>query len=169
MGYNTQFSGDFFDLHKPLSSEHKAYLEKFSNSRRVKRDIKLLDRNPTLEAVGLPLGEEGAYFVDTPKPYAEEIRDPSVVAYNKPPKGQPSLWCGWTPSSDGKKIVWDESEKFEAYVEWIEYIIEHFLKPWGYVLNGSCKWEGEERDDYGIILLESNTVKVLYRCKIIQE
>jgi len=25
-------------------------------------------------------------------------------------------------------------------VEWLEYLISHFIEPWGYTLNGSVTW-----------------------------
>ena len=97
MGYCTEFSGDFFELDKPLRPEHKAYLEKFSNSRRMKRDVELLVNRPKpiLDAVKLPIGEERAYFVDVPDDYYEDMSDPCIVYPSKPPKGQPSFWCRW--------------------------------------------------------------------------
>ncbi len=52
-------------------------------------------------------------------------------------------------------------EKFYHYTEWLEYIIEHFLKPWGYVLNGSVEWRGEDDADLGVIYVHQNRVKAV--------
>lgn len=73
----------------------------------------------------------------------------------------PSYYCQWMPNSDGTAIEWNGGEKFYNYVEWIQYLIEHFLAPWGYVLNGTVEWDGEDRGDLGKIEITNNTVKVL--------
>ena len=49
---------------------------------------------------------------------------------------QPGLWCQWVPSSDGTEIAWDEGEKFYNYEEWMQYLLDHFLTPWGYLVAG---------------------------------
>ena len=67
-----------------------------------------------------------------------------MLDHNHPPAGQPSLWCHWIPTEDGTAIVYDGGDKFYSYTDWLEYLIEHFLKLWGYVLNGSVKGESDE-------------------------
>jgi hypothetical protein len=62
------------------------------------------------------------------------------------------------PNDDGTAIVWDGGEKFYEYVDWIEYLINNFLQPWGYVLNGEVEWFGEDRDDRGLIVVDNNAV-----------
>ena len=71
----------------------------------------------------------------------------------------PNSYCQWVPSRDGLGIEWDGNEKFYYYVEWLEYIIEHFLKPKGYVLNGAVPYQGEEMDDMGQLEVKDNEVK----------
>lgn len=168
MGYTTDFTGKF-NLDKPLTPQHCAYLEAFAQTRRMQRNAEatatMLD--PIREVVGLPIGEQGGYFVGSPRDYGTD-HTPDVTNYNNPPAGQPGLWCQWTPTEDGTAIEWDQGEKFYDYVEWLEYLIEHFLKPWGYVLNGAVDWQGEERGDIGRILIVNNAVstkagKVVYK------
>lgn len=158
MGYTTDFSGTF-NLNKPLTQAHKDYINKFSETRRMKRDSSKLTADPIREAVGLPVGNEGAYFVGG-QGYCGQDRDSSVLDYNNPPIGQPGLWCQWRVSEDGSKICWDGGEKFYRYVEWIEYLINHFLSPWGYTLNGEVEYQGEESDDFGKIVIVNNLVSV---------
>lgn len=159
MGYDTNFNGEF-KLNKPLSKEHKTYIENFSYTRRVQRKQTVASKmeDPVRIAAGLPVGKEGAYFVGAKGMCGQDIDD-SVKNYNTPPSGQPSLWCQWVPSEDGTAIVWDEGEKFYEYIDWIKYLIEHFLSPWGYVLNGEVYWIGEDADDRGIIVIKDNVVK----------
>lgn len=160
MGYHTDFRGKF-NLNKPLSPEHKAFLNKFNETRRMKRKqsvaVKLED--PVRIAAGLPIGKEGAYFVGA-KGHCGQDTDDSVVDYNTPPSGQPGLWCQWVPNEDGTAIEWDGGEKFYEYVAWIEYLIKNFLAPWGYVLNGKVEWSGEDCGDIGMIAIDNNEVKV---------
>lgn len=73
---------------------------------------------------------------------------------------QPGLWCQWRPNDTGTAIEWDEGEKFYDYIEWIEYLVAHFLAPWGYRLEGEVYWDGEETDDRGIIRIKDNVVEI---------
>jgi hypothetical protein len=160
MGYNTDLCGEF-NLDKPLTEAHKNYLNKFSETRRVKRkqtDASKMD-DPIRIAAGLPIGKQGAYFVGG-LGFCGQDDDPSIVNGNTPPDGQPSLWCQWVPNDDGTAIVWDGGEKFYEYVDWIKYLVENFFKPWGYVLNGEVSWSGEDIDDRGLIVIQDNVVKI---------
>jgi hypothetical protein len=145
-----------------LKPEHAAYLKQFSGTRRMRRAAQKLKHcpDPLREAVGLPLGKEGAYFVSGGG-WAGQDHDESVLDYNRPPAGQPGLWCQWIPNALGTAIVWNGGEKFYDYVEWLEYLIGHFLAPWGYLLNGEMKWAGEDEVDQGTILVKDNQVTAL--------
>jgi hypothetical protein len=158
MGYHTEFQGSF-RLDKPLSEDHKNYLNKFSSTRRMQRnELKAAElHDPIREKVQLPVGEDGAYFVGGTG-FAGQDRDDSIVEYNYPPSGQPGFWCQWVPNSDGTCIEWDEGEKFYFYVEWVEYLINNFLKPWGYTINGKVSWRGESFHDIGTIMITDNVV-----------
>ena len=63
--------------------------------------------------------------------------------------------------NDNNQLVWDEGEKFYEYIEWLEYLIENFFEPLGYVLNGQISWTGEDYDDRGIIAVVNNRVSIL--------
>ena len=168
MGYTTDFSGSF-SLDKPLTDAHAAYLRKFAETRRMSRNVEIASKfpDPIREAAGLPIGEQGSYFVGGLGFCGQEL-DASVVNSNSEPPGQPSLWCQWVPTDDNDGIEWDGGEKFYNYTKWLEYIIEHFLKPWGYVLNGVVEWFGEEHDDRGMIVVDDNNVTTK-RARIVWE
>lgn len=169
MGYSTDFSGKF-NLDKPLKSEHFSYLRKFNDTRRMKRDANIASslQDPVRIMAGLPVGEEGEFFVGG-KGFAGQDEDDSVVDHNSPPKTQPGLWCQWTVNDHANAIVWDGGEKFYHYVEWLQYIIEKFIKPWGYVLNGRVNWEGEDKGDTGVITVVDNVVKAQTRREQLEE
>jgi len=158
MGYTTDFNGEL-KVTPALKPRHAAYLRQFAETRRMKRDAKKTeDRpDPVREAAGLGVGPEGGYFVGEGG-YAGQDDGPDVLEHNEPPTGQPGLWCQWVPNEDGSAIVWDEGEKFYNYVDWLDYLIANFLKPWGYRLDGDVEWQGEESDDRGIIHVENNKV-----------
>jgi hypothetical protein len=158
MGYTTEFDGSF-KLDKPLKAEHAQYLAAFNNTRRMKRNPVAAETlpDPVRKAVDLPLGPDAAYFVGGAG-FAGQDPDASIVDYNLPPAGQPGLWCKWAPNKSGTAIEWDGAEKFYDYVEWLEYLVANFLKPWGYVLNGEVTWQGEESDDRGKIVAKANQI-----------
>ena len=162
MGYDTNFSGTF-SLDKPLTVAHKAYLAAFADTRRMKRDVSKVSLlpDPLRVNVGLPYGPEGCYHVGG-------LDSDDVLDHNKPPEGQPGLWCQWVPTEDGTGIEWDSGEKFYAYLVWIPYLIDHFLKPWGYVVNGKVEWSGDDDDDRGCIHVRNNVVKAV-KARIVNE
>lgn len=160
MGYTTEFTGEFsFD--QPLSPEHAAYLTRFAGTRRMGRreDIAGKMPDPVREVVGLPLGPQGAYFVGGQGVAGQEV-DSSVIHRNKPPDGQPGLWCQWVPTKNRRALVWDGEEKFYNFVEWLQYLLAHFLTPWGYSLRGTVRWCGEEPGDEGVIEVRDSRVIV---------
>lgn len=79
----------------------------------------------------------------------------------------PGIWCQWTVggeeelSDDNLDIIaWDGGEKFYNYVEWLQYIIDRFLVPWGYVMNGEVDYRGEDWDDIGTIKVKDNKITI---------
>lgn len=70
----------------------------------------------------------------------------------------PGNYCQWVAREDGSEIAWDEGEKFYNYVEWMEYVIDNFIKPSGCVGNGVIQWEGKEQGDVGQIKIVDNVV-----------
>jgi hypothetical protein len=146
MGYTTHFYGRF-ELNRTLDDETKAFLNKFAQTRRMKR---LVDPK---------YGIEGEFFVDGAG-FAGQDQDKTILDYNRPPVTQPSLWCQWVPSNCGNFIQWDGDEKFYGYIKWLEYIIKNFLAPKDYILNGKVKFQGEEPSDAGMIDVNNNIVKI---------
>jgi hypothetical protein len=159
MGYSTDFEGRF-DITPPLSDLHREYLLKFSDTRRMARDESLTAKrpDPIREAAGLPVGESGCYFVGE-SGFAGQDSGEDVLEHNTPPPSQPSLWCLWVPTEDGRHLKWDECEKFYEYVRWLRDVIcPQFLERWGYMLNGRVSWIGEDNRDRGTIIVKDNVV-----------
>jgi hypothetical protein len=161
MGYTTDFHGHF-NISPEMKSEHIDYINQFSATRRMKRNAALTEQRSDAfrEAVGLPVGAEGGYFVAGEGFHGQESGAADIIDYNRPPVGQPGLWCQWVVTEGGTELEWDGGEKFYSYVEWLEYLIEHFFAPWGYTLHGAVEWRGEDWDDTGFIEVEDNKVRL---------
>jgi hypothetical protein len=108
------------------------------------------------EAVGLPFGPQGEYSLAD---MSEDFRE--AEDYNEPPSKQPGLWCNWSPSSDGTRLRWNGAEKFYHYTEWLTYLIQNFLQPWGYTVSGQICYSGEDCEDFGMIVVQKNCVQVI--------
>jgi hypothetical protein len=137
MGYDTKFDGKFVIQPEPLSEGLNNYINKLSETRRMNRRIE-------------GFGTEGEFFVFG-SGFAGQDADNTIIKYNEPPSTQPSLWCQWIISNDGQYLGWDGGEKFYDYTKWLEYIINNFLAPFDYWLEGSVEWQGEEVGDLGLI------------------
>lgn len=161
MGYTTTFRGRF-ELDKLLTPEHAAYLARFAETRRMKRIQVMLNDlpDPIRTAVGLPLGQEGEYFVagEAASDPLQDSDDPSIMDDSEPPTGQPSLWCDWVPTADYAGIEWNGREKFYRNELWLFYLIGHFLKPWGYTLHGQVTWRGQDPGHRGAIHVAYNKI-----------
>jgi hypothetical protein len=123
--------------------------------------------DPLREAVGLPVGDEGEYFVGAGGIYGQEdsslnhremCAQLGILNYNNPPRTQPGLWCQWVIDEDESKLQWNGGEKFYDYVQWMHYLIDHFFAPWGYSLSGNITWRGEAFGDVGAIVVRNNAV-----------
>jgi len=161
MGSTTAFTGRF-TLDRKLEPQHDRYLRAFNNTRHIRRDATTAEMfaDPTRESADLPIGEEGGYYVGDAGHSSGQCRnlgDLSILDYNVPPAGQPGLWCRWKPTKDSAGVQWDGNEKFYYHVEWLEYLILHFLKPWGYQLSGEVTWTGEKHGDFGLIRIVNNS------------
>ena len=151
MGYTTYFDGSV-TVEPPLSAQEVDFLNKFSESRRMDR-------------------KNGPYYIGGGD--FGQAREEDVIDYNRPPKGQPGLWCQWVATNEGDAIEWDGGEKFYEATEWMQYIIDHFIGKdplaklnnpeefgflQGHTVNGEIYAEGEESDDRWKIVVSDNIV-----------
>lgn len=157
MGYTTDFMGRF-EFNKPVEPWLIEYVNKFCETRRMKRDnekIKELFPNWKDLCFKGELGVDGEYFIGGIG-FMGQGCDDSVIDQNRPPRTQPELWCQWIVSEDGMYLEWDGGEKFYSYCEWLDYLICEFFHPLGYVLNGYVEWQGEDYDDFGTLTVTDN-------------
>ena len=71
-----------------------------------------------------------------------------------------SYYCQWASNNDGTALLWDGSEKFYAYVDWLEWLIETFFEPRDIKLNGEIIWYGEDPTDTGKLVVKDNVLEV---------
>ena len=164
MGYNTWFTGSF-KFNKPVVDWLKEYINKFSSVRHMKRDVqKIKELYPhwEKECFFKELGIDGEFFIGGD--YDMGRVDKSILDHNRTGGSCPDLWCQWI--IDGDELVWDEGEKFYAYVEWLEYLIKNFFEPCGYIINGEVEFQGDDSDDFGIIKVNDNKVNVSYGIRV---
>lgn len=157
MGYTTYFEGGF-EFDKPVSTCLSQYINNFADVRHMKRDVEKLKevhKNWRDECFFGDLGKNGEYFVGDVACIGADILD-----INCPDSTQPGLWCQWVVN--GNRLEWDGGEKFYNYIDWLEYLIKHFIEPTGYTLNGEVEWDGEDYDDNGCIVVENNKVHIKY-------
>ena len=64
-------------------------------------------------------------------------------------------------SEERDLIVPDEFESRHGLRLWLVLLIEHFLAPLGYVLNGEVSWTADESDDLGTIFVKDNAVECI--------
>ena len=166
MGYSTDFYGSL-SFNKPVTEELKEYINKFGDTRRMKRDVeKIKEIYPDWKehCFNGNLGREGEYFIGGDGFMGQE-NDDSIIEYNYAPASQPGLWCQWIINNDGN-LTWDGGEKFYNYIEWLDYLIAHFFEPLGYILNGDIEWQGEGYEDFGTIHVVDNEVTEQYGIRI---
>jgi hypothetical protein len=172
MGYDVDYIGHF-DLNKQLTDEHAQFIKDFARTRHYLRAWK-------------PEEENGIWWVDPEDKYSPVWNDPEFleflnttkiknlekarseyttkrwgcIDYNKTNTGMPDLWCQWIPTDNNWCIIWDGGEKFYKGIKWLEFIIENYLKPWGYVLNGNVlvKDYGNNESGDGQLIVEDNKI-----------
>lgn len=152
MGYTTEFEG-YVEVRPALDADEIAYLKKFAETRRMNRT-------------------KGPYYVQGTGSFGQD-RESDIRDYNSPPEGQPGLWCQWEPSEDGTRIQWNGAEKFYNSVEWMQYLIDHFLRAdalaktqtvngkrfftfQDHVLNGVIEAQGEDEEDRWFLVVRDN-------------
>jgi hypothetical protein len=165
MGYTTDFEGSVAVVPE-LNADEVSFLKDFAQTRRVQR-------------TGGPLyvGHDVPGYIDD---YGQGQGTDTVTDGNRPPAGQPGLWCQWVPNDDGSEIEWDGGEKFYESAAWMKYIVENLLAPSArpfilahlsedprlasftanHHVTGSIFAQGEDPSDRWVLVVTDNVVKV---------
>jgi hypothetical protein len=70
----------------------------------------------------------------------------------------PTYYCQWIVTEDYQRLEWDKNEKFYYGKEWLVYLVEHFIEPWGYKLNGESPWYIDDFQYAGILTVSDNVI-----------
>ena len=179
MGYTTEFIGEF-KTDRPVDDTFFHYINTFAITRHMDRDEqKVKSCDPQWKEHGF-MGNIGphAMLYIPPKTLPKSMQNPdsplnrfmidsnfrdkddlTVLNYNSPAPGVPSLWCQWI-MSDHSTLEWNGGEKFYVYDQWLEFLIKNFFEPAGYSLNGYVHWRREDFDDIGTIAVKDNVMHV---------
>jgi len=153
----------FFQLSRPLRDSEMAFLNAFSQMPRQKLDVVKVQEvfqgeygNPFPKRKGKDVyGEEGEYYVGS----LLATHKVEAVVGDEAPATQPSSWCHWC--AERTRLLWDGEEEFEKPVEWLRYVIKHFLDPWGIAVDGAVQWQGfDVPHDRGTISVWSSKIHV---------
>jgi hypothetical protein len=152
MGYTTEFAGSF-SITPTLKPEHKEFLDKLKNTRRMVRSV---DESK--------YGIDGEFYVDGKKDEdsffdSGKLAKTNILEFNKPPVTQCSLWLQWQVTDDGDELEWDGGEKAYNMDDWIVYLVERFFRPLGYVLSGEVLAQGEDMTDRWKMTIKKNEIK----------
>lgn len=155
MGYDTNFDGSI-DIQPALSKELTDYIRQFSNIRHFKRDIsKIHELNGGLGLSfclnGNP-GEDGCFYI------GNDLKTDLVSVSNDEVLDGLSYWCDFTVKPDGTKILWTQAGKTRCGLEWVTFMINHLIAPFGHVCNGKFECQGDNFDDKWEICVENNEV-----------
>ena len=148
MGVTTRYLGHV-DITPPLNQAEYDYLRLFSRSRRSFRD-------------------GGPYAVLPVDPHEEAPTlhaDAAAERANRIAEGQPGYWCQWVPCPRGCCLSWDGHEKFYAGGPWLQYLIDHFLRPGGLAETSGDVWFRRftfDHDVNGVVVGEQGDNRELF-------
>ncbi len=137
-------------LDRPLSDEHNRYLEAYMRMRHSTACHSLvaetLDAARVREDAGLP--REARYVVD--------LAQDAIISCVGSDSGEcPALWCDWRLTHDRRALICRPGKR-DDQLSWPEYIVTHFLAPWGYRVNGLVRWQDDDDEGEG----DSGAVRV---------
>jgi len=79
---------------------------------------------------------EGEFAVDPPLT-AEERQAIAAQKLPIPERAKtPRGACHWVSNGDGTAIIWDRDPDFDRSVDWLRFLVRHYLKPKGHVIKG---------------------------------
>ena len=64
-------------------------------------------------------------------------------------------------SNDREHLFPEEGESEHGLRLWLSLLVQYFFVPLGYALNGEISWEGDDRDDSGVIFIRDNQVEAV--------
>lgn len=143
---------------KPVNKELYEYINKFAKTTHVRRDPEILKQDPNWkECAFCGLGEptfgtkDAAFFAG--------YNDTSIQYYIAC-ETAPSKHCNWY-MTDLSSLEWNGASDNKNYFAWLDFLIQNFFKPCGYILNGSIHFSNnEDSADFGCIVCKDNVLQI---------
>lgn len=162
MGYTTWFEGGLTP-NKPFKKEFVNYINDFSEKRHEPRDVEIIKRSDpdwAKHCLDGNLGPYGMYYVgDFDEGVIDHSFNKGIIDHSLAKSYTcPGYWCDWVINKNTGMVEWNDSEKFYNYIEWLKFLVDNFFEPAGYKLNREIFWEGEEREDNGVIVVKDNNI-----------
>lgn len=101
---------------------------------------------------------QGQFTFDKPADAETTLFMHDVFDLRPVPAGAPDTYCQWVITKDRLHIQWDGVEKFYAYVEWLQWLVDHKFTPASLTLSGTVKYSGEDIEDCGTISIQDGRV-----------
>ena len=162
MGYSTEFYGNILITPTPSNDFIEKVNEWLKQRHMIFFSTDILSRYPYADddtVDGLPVADNGWNWING---YMDSSSSTvRVVDPNCPPTPCTSLWSDWTivyNGSGGALLTWNGDEKSYDMWEWLQLLIDHVFAPYGYVLNGSVDFQGENDYDSGNFTVVDNVI-----------
>lgn len=107
-----------------------------------------LIKDPFRDAIGLPPGKYGEFVIGTKK-------FDSSVSSKRPYKHHPSEFVPFAVNLDSEfKMTLNMvgSPRPSVLAKWTSYLLEKFIGPWGYNMNGYISWDDDVTTGYVHVL-----------------
>lgn len=101
------------------------------------------------------------YHVDTWGEFRvePEMSPGHIKLFNYYSRKKESWSARWVVNEKGTLLEWeDDFNKIQPDPEILEYLIQKYLKLWGYLLFGEVQYQGEAERDKGTIKIQSNRI-----------
>ena len=146
---------------EPLKQKHKRYLLAFVRTRHVYwNEDAIRERfDPIRNAVELPLGVNGEFFTGI-NPTSQD----QSMYLDIHPLTKPSRRCSVKMKPDhfeNTLVYFANGEMYSKQLSWLDYLIKNFFNPWEYNLNGMISWQGMFADDFGLLVVKNNKIKII--------
>ncbi len=165
MGFSTKYLGRL-EIQPPLNDSEADWLRAFA----------AIDRRHYTEPYEVAMNPRALEFDRLKQRQADRGSSCGDAFTSLAPRdGTPYPHLDWAPCYEGCCLTWDGTEKSRMAEEWLQYLIDHFLRPGAYarldgrpefehftfdhVVNGTIAAERDDTRELFLILCEDNTIR----------
>ena len=150
-----------FQLSPALSAAQITYVQAFLSVQHGFWPLQYVQQQPDAlrEAVGLPLGEDAAFFVGHSS-NGLKGRNPFIDKHNMSPAGpggQPHCGsCPWQLSDDGTQILPDKKILAAMPLKWLGWLVTKLFSHWNIDIRGVASYDDPCTSQEGKVVAENN-------------